>query len=63
MHTYDMLNAFAQSWMVVVMTAFFVLVMVWVMRPGSKADYDEAARSIFRHEKNPGPLPGQSKEV
>ncbi len=55
MTTYDLMNAFAQSWMVVVMTAFFVAVMVWVMRPGSKPSYDDAANSIFRNEKNPGP--------
>jgi cytochrome c oxidase cbb3-type subunit 4 len=61
--TYDILNAFAQSWMVVVMTAFFVAVMVWVLRPGSKKVYDEAANSIFRHDKNPGPVPGSSKEA
>lgn len=63
MQTYHVLNAFAQSWMLLGMAVFFVLVLVWVMRPGSKATYDEAARSIFRNEKNPGPVPGQSKEV
>ena len=61
--SYDLLNGFAQSWMLMGMTVFFVLVLLWVMRPGSKKVYDDVAQSIFRHDKNPGPVPGSSKEA
>lgn len=61
--TYDTLAEFARSWMVVGLLGFFVLMVLWILRPGSRKLHAEAASVIFRHDKNPGPVPGQSKEV
>ncbi|MCW1919113.1 cbb3-type cytochrome c oxidase subunit 3 [Rhodobacter sp. KR11] len=61
--TYDLLAEFARSWAVVGLMAFFVAMVLWIFRPGSGKLHQEAATMIFRHDKNPGPVPGQSKEV
>lgn len=60
---YDLLAAFARSWMVVGLLGFFVAMVLWILRPGAKAIHADAANLIFRHDTSPGPLPGQSKEV
>jgi len=41
---YNALRHFADSWGLVAMFAFFIVVVVFVFRPGSKQQYDEAAR-------------------
>ncbi len=61
--TYEFLQGFARSWAVVGLMAFFLGMVLWIFRPGSAKLHEDAANSIFRHDKNPGPLPGQSKEV
>lgn len=53
METYSFLRAFADSWMLLALTLFFVGVLFWAFRPGSRALHDAAANSIFRNEENP----------
>ncbi len=51
--TFEFLSQFAQSWAIAGMAVFFGLVILWAFRPGNRAVYDEAARSIFRHDSQP----------
>ena len=53
MDTYSLLRQFADSWMLILMTALFVGVVAYAFRPGSRKVQDEAANSIFRNEKRP----------
>jgi cytochrome c oxidase cbb3-type subunit 4 len=55
METYSFLRAFADSWMLLALTLFFVGVVVWAFRPGSRKTQDDAATSIFRHDDKPVP--------
>lgn len=61
METYSTLRAFADSWMLLALTLFFVGVIVWVFRPGARAAQDEAAMSIFRNERMPAPDSGRAE--
>jgi cytochrome c oxidase cbb3-type subunit 4 len=53
METYTVLRAFADSWALLLLTLFFLGVLVWAFRPGSRALHDAAANSIFRNEDKP----------
>lgn len=53
METYSFLRGLADSWALVVLVLFFVGVIAFVFRPGSRRKHDDAAESIFRHEKRP----------
>ena len=53
METYTLLREFADSWYLLFMTLFFVGVVAWVFRPGSRKLQDEAASSIFRNDDQP----------
>lgn len=53
METYTLLRAFADSWMLLFLTLFFVGVVIWAFRPGSRALHDAAAGSIFRNDDRP----------
>ena len=46
--TYSLLREFADSWFLIAMTAFFVGCCVWVLRPGSRALHDDAARLVLK---------------
>lgn len=63
MEKYSFLREFADSWMLLALTLFFLAVVVWVFRPGAKAAHQEAASVIFRHDKEPGDVPSAFKEV
>jgi cytochrome c oxidase cbb3-type subunit 4 len=52
--TYSALRSFADSWGLLVLFLFFVGVVAWVFRPGSRRQHDDAARMIFRNEDKPG---------
>ncbi len=54
METYTILRAFADSWMLLGLTLFFIGVVFWAYRPGSRATHDAAAASIFRNDDRPG---------
>lgn len=51
--TYTLLREFADSWMLLALTAFFGGVCFWAYRPGSRAIHDDAALAIFREEPEP----------
>lgn len=53
MDTYTLLRGFADSWGMVSLFLFFAGVILWVLRPGSKKAYDDAANVIFRNESKP----------
>jgi cytochrome c oxidase cbb3-type subunit 4 len=53
--SYSALRGFADSWGLVVLFLFFVGVVVWVFRPGSRRKHDDAASMIFRNEDKPKP--------
>ena len=44
MSTYDTLRHLADSWALLLMFAFFVAIVLFVFRPGSKAIYEDAAQ-------------------
>ena len=54
METYSVLREFADSWVLLALTLFFVAVLVWVFRPGAKATYRDAAMIVFRNDRKPG---------
>lgn len=43
METYTAMRAFADSWALLVMTLFFIGVVIFAFRPGGKARADDAA--------------------
>jgi len=53
METYSLLRQFADSWMLLVLFAFFIGVVIWVFRPGARKKYEEPANIPFRHEDKP----------
>ena len=53
METYTLLRQFADSWYLLFMTVFFIGVVVWAFRPGSRAAQHDAATSIFRNDDRP----------
>ncbi len=66
METYSLLRQFADSWMLLALVLFFLGVIFWAFRPGSRAAHNDAANSIFRNEKRPArdphAVPKASKE-
>ena len=53
MDTYSILREFADSWMLLTLFLFFLAVLVWAFRPGSRQTHQEAATAIFRHDTQP----------
>ena len=58
--TYSLLRLFADSWMLLAMSAFFLGACLWAFRPGARAVHDEAAMAIFR-DSPPTPADGDDK--
>lgn len=56
MEQYSFLREFADSWMLLLLFGFFVGVIFWVFRPGSKAEYEDTANIPFRHDAAPIPV-------
>jgi cytochrome c oxidase cbb3-type subunit 4 len=50
MDTYTLLREFAASWMLLVMMLFFVGVVLWTLRPGSKKIHDDIAQIPLRND-------------
>ncbi|EEW26970.1 CcoQ/FixQ family Cbb3-type cytochrome c oxidase assembly chaperone [Rhodobacter ferrooxidans] len=61
METYTFLRELADSWVLLVMVTFFLGVVVWAFRPGSRPVHDEVATSIFRNETRPARDPVEAK--
>ncbi len=55
MESYTLLRQFADSWMLLMLFAFFVGVVVWAFRPGSSNTYADTADIPFRHADRPAP--------
>jgi cytochrome c oxidase cbb3-type subunit 4 len=54
MDKYSLLREIADSWVLLAMFLFFVGVIVWVFRPGSRKTYEETASIPFRNEDRRG---------
>lgn len=54
MDTYSLLREIADSWVLLGMFVFFLGVIVWAFRPGSRKIHDETASIPFRNEDHPG---------
>ena len=63
MELYTLLRHFADSWALLTLFFVFVGIAVWAWRPGSRPAHDEAANSIFRHDKRPAPDDRPGKET
>ena len=50
METYSLLREFADSWVLLLMTLFFISVIVWAFRPGSRKTHEDAADIPFRND-------------
>jgi len=57
METYSWMREFADSWMLLAMTLFFLGVVVWAFRPGSRKTHLETANIPFRNDTT-GPTDG-----
>ncbi len=53
METYSLLRQFADSWMLLALFAFFIGVVIFVMRPGATKTYEDVADIPFRNEDTP----------
>jgi len=53
MELYTLLREFADSWMLLFLALFFIGVVVYAFRPGSRAKDRDIANIPFRHEDKP----------
>ena len=53
METYSLLREFADSWMLLTLFVFFVGMVLWVFRPGSRKTHQDTANIPFRHDDRP----------
>jgi cytochrome c oxidase cbb3-type subunit 4 len=61
MGTYSLLRQFADSWALLALFAFFLGVVVWAFRPGSRALHRDSAKIPFRHEDRPAADPNPTE--
>lgn len=54
MDTYSFLRELADSWFLLALTLFFLGVILWAFRPGSRAQHRDTADIPFRNEDAPG---------
>ncbi len=47
---YQVMRTFADSWGLLYMTAIFVFVIVWALRPGSRKRAEDAAQIPFKED-------------
>jgi cytochrome c oxidase cbb3-type subunit 4 len=60
---YHIFRAFADSWFLALMVAFFVGAILWAFRPGSRPLQEDSARIPFRHEDRPAPAMRRGEET
>ncbi|MCA0938879.1 cbb3-type cytochrome c oxidase subunit 3 [Salipiger pacificus] len=53
MDTYSALRHFADSWGLLLMFLFFLGMVIWIFRPGSKRTHDDAASIPLRNDTAP----------
>ncbi|KUF12618.1 CcoQ/FixQ family Cbb3-type cytochrome c oxidase assembly chaperone [Pseudoponticoccus marisrubri] len=67
MEEYTFLRQLADSWGLVAMFVFFVGIIAWALRPGSRKTHEDTANIPFRHEDKPAPddtdAPAQDEEA
>ncbi len=63
MDIYSLLREFADSWALLALFLFFLAVIVWAFRPGSRAMHDDISQIPFRHEDKPAAAGGKSPAV
>ncbi|MDO8983360.1 cbb3-type cytochrome c oxidase subunit 3 [Cypionkella sp.] len=63
MELYSLLREFADSWVLLFLTLFFLGVCVWAWRPGSRKTHEDIANSIFRHDQKPAAPAPQTEEA
>jgi cytochrome c oxidase cbb3-type subunit 4 len=54
MDTYSLLREIADSWVLLGMFVFFLGVIIWAFRPGSRAIHEDTSQIPFRNEDRPG---------
>jgi cytochrome c oxidase cbb3-type subunit 4 len=54
MDKYSLLREIADSWVLLAMFIFFVGVIAWAFRPGSRSVHEDTASIPFRNEDRPG---------
>ncbi|WP_425051435.1 cbb3-type cytochrome oxidase subunit 3 [Psychromarinibacter sp. S121] len=50
---YHILREIADSWVLLILFAFFVGAVLWAFRPGSRQAHQDSANIPFRHEDRP----------
>ena len=50
---YHILREIADSWVLLALFVFFIGVVIWAFRPGSRAVHKDTANIPFRHEDKP----------
>lgn len=63
METYSILRQLADSWGLLAMFAFFIGMVIWVFRPGSRKTHEDTANIPFRHEDRPAPRQGDDNHA
>jgi len=53
MDTYSLLREIADSWVLLALFVFFIGVVIWAFRPGSRDVHKDTANIPFRHEDKP----------
>lgn len=61
METYSLLREFADSWMLLFLFLFFMGVILWVFRPGSRSEHQDSANIPFRHAERPAASKPEAK--
>ncbi|TNF19681.1 MAG: cbb3-type cytochrome c oxidase subunit 3 [Rhodobacteraceae bacterium] len=62
MEQYSFLRELADSWGLLVLFVFFIGMIVWVFRPGSRASHEDSASIPLRHEDRP-PAPDEDAKA
>ncbi len=63
MNTYELLREFAASWAMLALFAFFIGVVIWAFRPGSRKMHEDIANIPFRHEDKPAGEGGSNRRA
>ena len=53
METYTFLRELADSWVLLLLTLFFIGAIIWAFRPGSRKTHEDTANIPFRNDTAP----------
>jgi len=61
---YHIFREFADSWFLIFLFVFFLGIVVWVFRPGSRKTYEDTSDIPSRHEDKPASssAPGENRD-